>query len=37
MLRKEWLPGSPGAGGLGATTRGMHGHLRDVARDYLGR
>jgi acetamidase/formamidase len=37
MLRKEWLPGSPGAGGLGATTRGMHGHLRDVARGYLGR
>jgi len=36
MLRKEWLPGSPGAGGLGATTRGMHGHLRDVARGYLG-
>jgi acetamidase/formamidase len=31
MLRKEWLPGG------GATTRGMHQHLREVADGYLGR
>ena len=30
-VAKQWLPGAPGA-----TTRGMHGHLRDVARQYLG-
>jgi hypothetical protein len=35
-LRKEWLPGSSSAGS-GATTQAMHGHLRDVARGYLGR
>jgi acetamidase/formamidase len=33
MLRKEWLPG---AGAAEATTRGMHAHLREVARGYLG-
>jgi hypothetical protein len=30
-LRKDWLPAA------GATTRGMHAHLREVARGYLGR
>src|SRR4029077_5560142 len=29
-VRKDWLPGS------GQTMRGMHDHLREVARGYLG-
>ena len=32
-LRKDWLPGAATAGPL---MRGMHDHLRDVARTYLG-
>jgi acetamidase/formamidase len=34
-VAKQWLPGR-GAAAPTATTRGMHGHLRDVARQYLG-
>jgi hypothetical protein len=38
-VAKQWLPGAAAraaAGGAGTTTRGMHEHLREVARAYLG-
>jgi acetamidase/formamidase len=33
-LRKDWLPGGDAA--AGGLMRGMHDHLRDVARTYRG-
>jgi hypothetical protein len=33
-LRKDWLPG--GGVATGGLMRGMHDHLRDVARAYRG-